>query len=194
MTPTDENREEYRLMSLDVARWRLAVAWFCIGGAVFVVLVGQSMLGVYENRVQSAWGWALPNFIPTLALMISVFAADALKPYQMARTPKVREPFFKLSMGLSIFYLVILLSTILLQPIVLTFRGDPKFTQIDMLQMSNLWLAPLQGLVVASLGVLFFLTQENPAHGQSVGSVKEVTKVSAPSSEVETDSDPAAGA
>jgi hypothetical protein len=82
-------------------------------------MAAQSLGGAYENRLQSAWAWALPNFIPTLALMVSVFAADALRPYDETRSLKVRRPFFKMSFGLSVFYLALLLTTILAEPIVL---------------------------------------------------------------------------
>jgi len=157
---------EYKLISLETARWRLARVWFIASGIVFVTLVAQSVGTVYEGRLQSAWGWALPNFVPTLALMVSVFAADALRPYDAAHELKVREPFFKLSMGLSIFYLIILFATILAEPLFLTFRSDPNTSPVQLLEISNLWLGPLQGLVVAALGVLFFLKEEGPGRAQ----------------------------
>jgi hypothetical protein len=111
------------LTALELARWRLASVWFTACGFLFLILVGQSLGGVYEGGVQSAWGWALPNFVPTLALMISVFAADALKPYDEGGGQQVRSPFFKLSMSLSIFYLFVLILTLLAQPIVSTLRN-----------------------------------------------------------------------
>jgi hypothetical protein len=151
----------FKLTALELARWRLASVWFTACGFLFLILVGQSLGGVYEGGVQSAWGWALPNFVPTLALMISVFAADALKPYDEGGGQQVRSPFFKLSMSLSIFYLFVLILTLLAQPIVSTLRNGEatKMSPLQMLEMSNLWLAPLQGLVVGSLGILFFLKQ-----------------------------------
>ena|SRR5258707_3114695 len=93
--------------------------------------------------------------------MISVFAPDALVPYEEGAGQVVRSNFYKLSMGLSIFYLAILILTLVAQPIVVTFRGEAKISQIEMMEMSNLWLAPLQGLVVLSLGVLFFLKKKD---------------------------------
>jgi hypothetical protein len=151
---------QHKLIALEIARWRLALVWFCACGVVLVVLAAQSLGGVYENRMQSAWAWALPNFLPTLALMVSVFAADALRPYDETHGLKVRLPFFKLSLGLSVFYLALLLITILSEPIVLRVRADAKLSPVEILEMSNLWLAPLQGLVVAALGVLFFLKED----------------------------------
>jgi hypothetical protein len=158
---------QYPLISLETARWRLARVWFIASAVIFIVLVAQSVSDVYESKLQGAWGWALPNFIPTLALMISVFSADALKAYGASPHLKVRLPFFKLSMGLSIFYVVVLLAAILAEPIFLTFRTGPKVSAVDLLQLSNLWLGPLQGLVVAALGVLFFLKEQEPGSTSS---------------------------
>jgi hypothetical protein len=151
----------YGFIPLEHARWSLARLWFIGSGVIFVLLVAQSTGTIYDGALQTVWGWALPNFVPTLALMVSVFAADALKPYSETDSSKVREPFYKLARGLSIFYLFVLLATILSEPIFLYFRQGTKVSAIDLLQVSNLWLGPLQGVVVAALGVLFFLKDED---------------------------------
>ncbi len=152
---------KYDLIPLERARWNLAKLWFIASAVIFLLLVAQSIGGTYQGSLQTAWGWALPNFVPTLALMVSVFAADALRPYADAQPSQVREPFYKLSLGLSIFYLIIFLVTILSEPIFLYVHQGEKVTAIDLLQTSNLWLGPLQGIVVAALGVLFFLKDED---------------------------------
>jgi hypothetical protein len=161
---------KYGFIALERARWNLARLWFIASATIFVLLVAQSVGGAYEGALQTAWGWALPNFVPTLALMVSVFAADALKPYSDASPSQVREPFYKLSLGLSIFYLFILLATILSEPMFLFVRQGEKVTAIDLLQVSNLWLGPLQGIVVAALGVLFFLKDEGKKSEGGAGS------------------------
>jgi hypothetical protein len=97
------------------------------------LLVGQSVGGIYEGGLPTAWGWALPNFVPTLSLMISVFAAGALKPHEPNRSPKVREPFFKLSYSLSVFNLITLLAAILADPIFLYLRQGTKVSATDLL-------------------------------------------------------------
>jgi hypothetical protein len=148
------------LIPLEHARWVLARLWFIASAIIFVLLVAQSVGGTYGGALQTAWGWALPNFVPTLALMVSVFAADAFKPYSDAPPSQVRAQFYKLSLGLSIFYLFVLLATILSEPVFLYVHQGEKVTAIDLLQVSNLWLGPLQGIVVTALGVLFFLKEE----------------------------------
>lgn len=147
-------------MSLDKARWRLAVLWFPACGLLFLVLVLQSLGGALGSDLQRAWGWALPNFLPTIALMLSVFASDALRPGASSRFV-VEIRFCTLSIGLSIFYLAMLLLSILSPPLVNYFRSPADhFEEMAILETSSIWLAPLQALVVIALGVLFFLKEE----------------------------------
>ena len=159
--PRDSTQQ--KLVSLDSVRWRLALIWFPLSGIIFLLLIGQSIGGVYGNELQRVWGWALPNFLPTLALMVSVFAADALRS-QTEVTIVVRRNFYILSTALSVFYLIILLVSILIQPALqlLSAKGEGGITvRIELLETSNIWLGPLQGLVIASIGVLFFLKEDD---------------------------------
>lgn len=154
-----------KLVSLDSVRWKLALIWFPLCGLAFLLLIGQSMGGVYGKDLQRAWGWALPNFLPTLALMVSVFAADALRA-QSETTILVRRNFFLLSASLSIFYLLILMTSILIGPALQSFNPSGEggvASRIELLETSNIWLGPLQGLVIASIGVLFFLKEDEKA-------------------------------
>jgi len=147
------------MMTLERARWRLAVIWFPGAAILFVTLVLQSMGGAYGKDLQRVWGWALPNFLPTLALMVSVFAADALKP-NAGKPLLVRRNFCTLSMWLSIFYLLMLLLTVFAQPFIRTYVGDTTTDRVEMLESSSIWLGPLQGVVVIALGVLFFMKED----------------------------------
>jgi hypothetical protein len=146
---------------LDTVRWRLALLWFALCGVVVLLLIAQSLGGVFGDQLQRVWGWALPNFLPTLALMVSVFATEALRPSESAGM-QVRRNFYLLAMGLSAFYLVLLLVAILVQPLLAFFNGGVGgvSVRIELLETSNFWLGPLQGMVVVALGVLFFLKEE----------------------------------
>lgn len=174
---------KHGFIPLENARWSLAKLWFIGSGLIFLLLVGQSIGTIYDGALQTVWGWALPNFVPTLALMVSVFAADALKPYNEADSSKVREPFYKLAFGLSIFYLSIFLVTILSVPAFLYMRQGTKVSAIDLLQVSNLWLGPLQGIVVAALGVLFFLKDEDKNAERGSNPSGQASNVAVPAKE-----------
>jgi cytochrome bd-type quinol oxidase subunit 2 len=131
---------------LEQARNSLAKVWFIGAGIVFFILVLQSILGKYEGSLQEVWAWFVPTVLPTLALMLGVIGASALTEDQDRR--KVKEFFFTLSKYLSLFYLLILTATILLEP----FSNTPG---IKLYNLSNYWLGPIQGLVVAAISVLF---------------------------------------
>ena len=60
--------------------------------------------------------------------------------------------FFRLSGGLSALYLATVAATLYLQPLT-------PWGPLELMQRSNLWLGPMQGLVVASLGA-FFVRQQ----------------------------------
>jgi hypothetical protein len=85
--------------------------------------------------------------MPTLSLIIAVLVLDQLgKGVQMPRTAD--RFLFRLSIGLSAFYLLLILLSILIQP----FTPLPP---LQLMQQSNLWLGPLQGLVVGAMGAFF---------------------------------------
>jgi hypothetical protein len=125
----------------------LAKVWFLGAGIVFILILFQTLFGKFSGQQEKAWGWFLPTVMPTLSLMIGVLVADAKQ--EPAKDERKIDPFlFKLSMRLSISYFVVVLLTILVQP----------FTEmliLDLLEQSNLWLGPMQGLVAASLGAFF---------------------------------------
>jgi hypothetical protein len=132
-------------MSTRVARKRLTLVWFLGAGAVFFIIVAQSVGGKYGDEVTQAWAWFFPTVLPTLALIVSVLVVDATVG---AQDKHVDRFLFYLTAGLSGVYLALVLSTILLQPLT---GVEP----IENMRRSNLWLGPLQGLVTAALGAFF---------------------------------------
>ena len=144
------------MLPLETARWRLGAVWFAGSGLIFALLVVQSIAGVYEDRAQSIWGWVLPNLVPTLSLMIGVFAGAALLEEADTDKMRVRRGFYRLSVGLSCFHLMAVLLTILAQPLMPALSAESTVDPRASLEMSNLWLGPLQGFVAATLGTLFF--------------------------------------
>ena len=78
--------------------------------------------------------------------MLGVIGATALQAGYDKRL--VKAFFFNLSRALAVFYLVILLLTMLLAPF-------SKLQGMELFTVSNYWLAPIQSLVVAAITVLF---------------------------------------
>jgi hypothetical protein len=135
------------------ARNYLASIWFPGAFFPFLILTIQSILGKYPDDVQKVWAWFVPTVGPTLFLMLGVMGATALVSTDDKRN--VNSFFLKLSVGLSVTYVIILTLTLLLEPFS-TIHGITLFT------MSNYWLSPIQSLAVAAITVLF-TSQEKSA-------------------------------
>lgn len=124
----------------------LATLWFIGAGFVFVVLLLQTILGRYGENAKDAWSWLLPTIVPTLSLIVSVFILDTFE--KGAKIKMVDGFMFRLCFSLSAVYLIVVALTVLLQPF-------SKFSPLELMKTSNLWLGPFQGLVSASLGAFF---------------------------------------
>lgn len=124
----------------------LAIIWFIGAGIFFILLVFQTILGRYDNRANEAWSWLLPNIMPTLSLIIGVIISDTFGQDMQMKT--VDRFVFRLSYLLSIAYLIVVGLTIFLSPL-------SNIPPLDLMKLSNLWLAPFQGLASASLGAFF---------------------------------------
>src|SRR5215203_430007 len=131
---------------IESVRNKMATLWLSSAGIIFLTLVIQSLRLVYGTDAQEVWGWILPTLMPTLSLIITVLSYSALDPAMSGAI--VRRDFYRLASWLSGAYLVAVFLTLIIQPFS---AGDP----IQLMQMSNLWLGPFQGLVASALGVLF---------------------------------------
>ncbi|MCI5218089.1 MAG: hypothetical protein D3914_02595 [Candidatus Electrothrix sp. LOE2] len=130
---------------------RLTIIWFTGSGFLFALLLLQTIFGKYGteiSEIKDPWGLMLPTFIPTLSLIIGVLVSDATGSQDSEETATVDQFFFRLSCFLSIAYLVTVILTILLSPFA-------KLSLLELMKLSNLWLAPFQGLVTAALGAFF---------------------------------------
>ena len=136
-------------VSLETARTSLTTLWLLGSGVPFLVVVVQSMLGKYGDKLQQIWSWFLPTVLPTVLLMLGVLASGAF--LDSAEDRLVKASFLRLAKGLSYFYLGILLLTLLIQP----FVNSDKTSAVQLYLESNYWLGPLQGVVAGVIGVLF---------------------------------------
>ncbi len=141
---------------------QLILVWFIGAGLLFTFLLFQTFAGKYkytvpvpckegetkiENKTEEVWSWLLPTFVPTLSLMIGVFVADATTDQETKETETVDQFFFRLSFFLSIAYLSVVLLTII--------YGSISENLLELVKISNKYLAPFQGLITASRGVFF---------------------------------------
>ncbi len=129
---------------------RLAQLWLAGGAVLYGILLAQSLIGYYGEEVADAWSWLLPTTLPTLSLIVGLLVADTKR--KPKKTDQVNRFVFQLAMGLSAFYLTAVLLTLLVQPLI-------EFAPPEVMKRSNLWLAPLQGLVAAALGAFYTSTR-----------------------------------
>jgi hypothetical protein len=131
-------------MNMRGARQTLTVIWFAGAACLFVVLLIQSFSGHYGDKIQDAWGWYLPSVMPTLSLMATTWFSDADSTGANAVDPFT----YRGAMVLSIAYLLVLMATIFASPFT-------TMTDVQLMQLSHLWLAPIQSLVMLALGYFF---------------------------------------
>jgi hypothetical protein len=138
-------------MNIRRAMWRLACIWFIGAGLCFVVLVAQSQAGMFEPETGTVWSWFLPTVMPTLSLVVGALVAEYRKlPADAPKAAAVAgSPVFWLGAALSGFYLLLLGTTITASSL------QVEAAPIALMQRSNFWLGPLQGLCVAALGFFF---------------------------------------
>jgi hypothetical protein len=100
--------------------------------------------GKFGTDAGKAFSWFTPHVVPTLLLMVGAIVKE-----KESSPPATADRFpFQLSQWLSVTYLVLLLATLLLQPV-------SGMTPFEMMNTSELWLGPMQGLVGLSLGAFF---------------------------------------
>ena len=135
-------------MTLSRSKWVLAVIWLVGAGLILMLMVGQSLFDVYGARTEEAWSWYLPTVMPSLSLILGVLVADFRAEKAGPGSRRKSGPLLGLAVGVSIFYLAMVSLTLLVQPFLTT-------PPLELMQRSNLWLGPLQGLAAATLGAFF---------------------------------------
>jgi hypothetical protein len=110
------------------------------------VIFFQTIFGFYGEFVNEAWSWFLPTVFPTLSLMTAVFVSDVTDKNMTSRV--VDRFLYLLTISLSFLYLISVSMVFILSP--LTNAGS-----IELMKLSNFGLGPLQGIVIACMGIFF---------------------------------------
>ena len=132
-------------VSVSFGQRRLAGIWVIGAAMISVLLIVQTMGGKYGTQYAKAWAWFLPTILPTLSIILGSVAHEARKEQTDTTASRIA---FQLALGMSLFYLVLVLSTLLLQPF-------SSFSPLELMTVSHFWLGPVQGLVDIMLGVFF---------------------------------------
>jgi hypothetical protein len=132
-------------ISFTKGQQHVAVLWFCGGAVAMVILIAQSIVGTWGAWTSDAWSWLLPTILPTLTLIVATFAAEA---GTTAKKTEVNLFPYYLCLALSAFYLACVI-------VILCAVNLVQTKPLELMKMSSLWLAPLQGLLSAIIGVFF---------------------------------------
>ncbi len=128
---------------------RLATVWLVGSGASFLLLFVQLSTGKHDPSISE---WLLPAIVPTLTLMIGAMVTanlTAKKPSdddKNAEDPMADRFLFRLALGLSAFYLLLLFVILLMSA-----TTDIK----ALIANVGVMLTAVQGLVGLVLGAFF---------------------------------------
>lgn len=137
-------------LTMQTARKRLALVWFVGAGVCFVVLLFISFFANLGNLAR-LWEWFLPAIVPNLSLIIGVLVYTQRQ--QDTVEIRVDEFLYRLALGLSLLYVLLLVLPLVFFPA--TGKSLP-----ELLDISSLWLAAVQGLVTGVMGA-FFVRQDS---------------------------------
>ncbi len=164
-------KKSKKFIPMTTCKARLAALWLIGAAFIFALIFAQGILGKYdykvrveeapniwkvtvENRVNEAWNWFLPIVIPTLTLILSVWAFETLKNFigkkrkETFRKKSVKKFMFRAAYGLSLTYLVAVSLVILLSPF-------SSHSQLALMEQSKIWLGSFEGLTGIALGAFF---------------------------------------
>lgn len=137
-----------QLIEFNVAKKRLAILWFVFSAIIFGMFIFWTLASdKFGDKAADAWSLILPALMPTLSLIVGIYVADSSG--QSGKGKKVSRFIYRLSFGLSLFYLMNIVLIIFL-------HGEFDNSIFTTFKKSNLFLGPLQGLVSAAIGAFYY--------------------------------------
>ncbi|SMO80034.1 hypothetical protein [Gracilimonas mengyeensis] len=134
------------LISKRKAIHRLAAAWTIGFALLFGLLLLQTLMGAYGDRSEEAWNWLLPTIMPTMLLIYGVLFSDLSGG--VFETESVKKFLYRLTLWLSVFYLLIVSLHIIIPSLF-------SFPRLGTMSQSHIYMGPLQGLVGIAIGYFF---------------------------------------
>ena len=133
-------------LALTQCQRKLLVTWLA-GLIPSTLLISiRTLTGNFSGGEQEVWSWFVPMFLPTVTLMIGAYSSTALK--DSSNTITVDRAFFNITLGCSIFYLLILTIVVIYQPLA-------NASALETFSRSSFFLSVIQGVTSGCLGVLF---------------------------------------
>lgn len=132
------------------ARKKLSLLWV-IGSLILLgIFIFQQLLGKFEDKSSEAWMWIAPNIFPMLGLIMGSYIYNIRDNTQMT----LARYYYRLSIAISTFYLFTILAVILSYPV-------SNMAVLDHYRSTNIFLVPLQTIIISFLGVFFIKSNRN---------------------------------
>jgi hypothetical protein len=153
-----KNKILIKKINFSIARKKLIMQWLIFSGVIFVIYFVQTLTGRYEHYESDVWEWLFKYITPPLSLMIGVLIS------QMSAQASDQESdifYFRLAQGMSYFFLIILLLSAFLIPVIHLMQNrnlsavEDQKSIMDALKSYNAFLVPVQGLSTLTLGLFF---------------------------------------
>ncbi len=140
------------MLELIKCKRKIVILWGSASFILYCFLFAQTLADKHGQHTTDVWGWLLQCTLPTLSLILGMITFDSFNPTSIENV-NVNKFTFHIAIALSTVYLLLILSIILFQPA----SGKPLW---ELGSSSNIYLAPIQGLVSGVVG-LFFSKQTN---------------------------------
>ena len=132
----------------------LTILWYSGSAFLALILIIQTNMGHYGNKVGEVWGWFAATIMPSVSLISGAWIQDVR--INTRETGNVKG--FPLFLTLMVSFLYLFASYV---PIMLQGFGFIRTPPAELLNKSHLYLGPLQGIVCGYLGA-FFITKPEP--------------------------------
>lgn len=151
---------------LEKARKNLLAIWLFGSCVPLMLLIINTIFNKYQQGADTqVWGWFTPLIFPTISLMVSTLGESAMSGKRAKKY--VNKDFYGITKLLSFFYLLVVSCVIFLEPL-------SKLDPVPLFTKSNLFISPIQAIVVAALSYLFYTAkagseEEEPAEARAKG-------------------------
>ena len=136
------------------AKQFLAILWLGFGGVIFAIILFQIASGRYPDHYDDIWEWYMQFIIPTLSMIIGVLVWEAVNRKTFEVT--IDKFLFRISFWISFAFLLAIVATLLLTGLAETQMNTTPFKFVE---ISKVYLVPIQSLVNATLGIFFVKNQ-----------------------------------
>ena len=141
---------------LGSCQWKLAGLWLIAGFILFGLMLGQVAGGRYGSQHERAFGWLLPNLLPSLSMIAGAIVFNVRTPQSGMHVTRFA---FNATLWFSVFYLAVLLLVLLLVPVA---EQGVRIAPVDWLEVPRSLVSGLSTLVSAALGAFFVSSKPQP--------------------------------